>query len=138
MDEHIEILSSLRLDLALHLFHLLPLLFQFLFQLGCPGVRSGPRGLCHLTQTRYPVLIGGTPFIMLLLILVSPFPFLVVKAFSTVLALVRIGNLKVSPRTEEGYKLLVLSSQLLHLPMINGTLPCQLLNVGGEGLQLLV
>ena len=63
-------------------------------------------------------------------------PFLIARAFSTILALARIGNLNLSLLTEEGYELLVLSSQLLHFSAINGTLPCQLLDVGGESLIL--
>jgi hypothetical protein len=78
------------------------------------------------------VLIGGAPFIILILILISPF--LVAKAFSTILA--RNGNLNISPRTKEGYELLVLSSQLLHFFAISGTLSCQLLDVGNESLYL--
>jgi glycerol-3-phosphate acyltransferase PlsY len=132
MDEHIEILSSLRLDLTLHLFHLIPHLFQVFFQFGGPGVRSEPGGLYHLTRAGYPVLIGGAPFIILILILVSPF--LVARAFSTILA--RNGNLNLSPRTEEGYELLVLSSKFLHFSAISGTLLCQLLDVGDESLHL--
>ena len=94
MDEHIEILSSFCLDLTLHLLHLLPHLFQFFFQFGSPGIRSGSRGLCHLTRTGYPILIGGASFIILILILVSPL--LVAKAFYTVLT--RNRNLNFSPR----------------------------------------
>ena len=81
---------------------------------------------------RHPILIGRAPFIILILILVPSF--FIAKTFSIVLALTRIGDF--SPRTEEGYELLVLFSQLLYLSAISGTLSCKFLDVGGEGLHL--
>uniref|UniRef100_A0A2N9FJN7 Uncharacterized protein n=1 Tax=Fagus sylvatica TaxID=28930 RepID=A0A2N9FJN7_FAGSY len=56
------------------------------------------------------------------------------RTLSVVLA--KIRNLNFSPRTKESYELLVLSGQLLHLSAVSGTLSCQLLDVGSEGLQL--
>ena len=78
------------------------------------------------------ILIGGAPFVILVSILISPF--LIARTFSAVLA--GIGNLNFSLRTKESYELLVLSSQFLHFSTISGTLSCQLLDVGSEGLHL--
>jgi hypothetical protein len=75
-------------------------------------------------------LIGA--FIILISVLISPF--LIVRIFSAALAW--IGNLNFAPRTKESYELLVLSSQLLHFFAVSGTLSCQLLDVGSEGLHL--
>ena len=90
MDEHIEIFSSLGLDLALLLFHLLPHLLQLFLQFGNPGVRYGFGGVCYLTWMGHPILIGGASFVVLILILISFFP--VARNFFLVIALAMIGN----------------------------------------------
>ena len=71
MDEHIEVFGRLCFDLALHLFHLLPHLFQFFLELGCPGVCCGPGGIRHLTWMGLSILVGGAALVILVLALIQ-------------------------------------------------------------------
>ncbi len=92
MDEHIEIFSDLRLDLALHLFHLLPHLLQLFLQFGGPCIRRGFGGVRYLTEMGHSVLIGRASFVIPVLILILVPSFLVARNFFVILALARIGN----------------------------------------------
>ena len=94
MDEHVEVPSRLCLDLAFHLFHLLPHLFQLFLEFGGPSVCCGFGGIRHLTRVGHSVLVGRASFVILILILILIMisSSLVVRDFFTVLALTRTGN----------------------------------------------
>ena len=92
MDEHFEVFGRLCFDLALHLFHLLSHFFQLFLELGGPGVRCGPGGICHLTWMGLSILVGRTSFIILILILILIPSYFIARNFFTILALTGARN----------------------------------------------
>jgi hypothetical protein len=50
------------------------------------------------------------------------------------IVLAGIGDLNLLSRAKEGYEFLVLSGKTLHFLSVSSILPCQLLDVSGEGL----
>ena len=94
MDEHIEVFGCLCSDLALHLFHLFPHLFQLFLKFGCPGVRCGSGRICHLTWMGLSILVGRAALVILVLALIQILipSSLVARNLFAVLALTRTGN----------------------------------------------
>ena len=76
------------------------------------------------------ILIGRASFVILTLILISSF--FMMEVSSIVLAEIR--DLNLLSRAKESYEFLVLSGKTLQFLSVSSILPCQLLDVSGEGL----